>query len=136
MKVLMISKALVVGAYHKKLEELARLGVELHIVVPHTWGNQRLEILEGNGYAIHPLEIKFNGKNHFHFYKRLYQIVREVKPEIIHIDEEHYSVVTFQAMRLARKLEQGHFFSHGKTSIKDTLSHFHGLKDTISGMQM
>ena len=40
----MISKALVVGAYHKKLEELAKLGVDLHLVVPQFWGHQKLEI--------------------------------------------------------------------------------------------
>lgn len=99
----MVSKALVVGAYHKKLKELANLGVELHLVVPEAWGNQKLEVFEGNGYAIHSLRIVFNGKNHFHFYLGLSQIIKKVKPDIIHIDEEHYSLVTFQAMKLAKE---------------------------------
>lgn len=33
----MISKVLVVRAYHGKLEELARLGLELHLVVPTSY---------------------------------------------------------------------------------------------------
>lgn len=103
MKVLMISKALVAGSYHKKLEELAGLGVQLYIVVPHSWSKQRLEIQAGKGYAIHPLKITFNGKHHFHFYKGLSQVFEEVSPDIVHIDEEHYSIVTLQAMRLAKK---------------------------------
>ncbi|MGD0283476.1 MAG: glycosyltransferase family 4 protein [Dissulfurispiraceae bacterium] len=103
MKVLMISKALVVGAYHKKLEEIAKLGVDLHLVVPQSWGHQKLEISKGNGYAIYPLSSFFKGKNHFHFYMYLWHTIKKIKPDIVHIDEEHYSIVTFQAMRLAKK---------------------------------
>ena len=48
MRVLMISKALVVGAYQKKCEELARLpGMDLHVVVPPAWqepGGRRLVV--------------------------------------------------------------------------------------------
>jgi glycosyltransferase involved in cell wall biosynthesis len=105
MKVLMISKALVIGAYHKKLEELARLGIELILIVPPTWRNQKLEIRNGNGYTIYPMKVMFNGYNHFHFYLGLYEVVKKkIKPDIVHIDEEHYSLVTFQAMRLAKRL--------------------------------
>ena len=43
LRVLMISKALVVGAYQRKLEEIARYpDVELTAVVPTAWGGQRL----------------------------------------------------------------------------------------------
>jgi glycosyltransferase involved in cell wall biosynthesis len=105
MKVLMVSKALVVGAYHKKLEALARLGIELSLIVPPLWSNQKLEIWNGNGYTIYPQKAIFNGYNHFHFYLGLYAIIKKkIKPDIVHIDEEHYSLVTFQAMRLAKKL--------------------------------
>ncbi len=101
----MVSKALVVGAYHKKLEALARLGIELSLIVPPSWGNQKLEIRNGNGYTIYPVKAMFNGYNHFHFYLGLYEIIKKkIKPDIVHIDEEHYSLVTFQAMRLAKKL--------------------------------
>mgnify|MGYP001118916592 CR=1 FL=1 len=42
MRVLMVSKACVVGAYQKKLEELAALpGVELTAVVPPEWRDER-----------------------------------------------------------------------------------------------
>ena len=99
----MISKALVVGAYHKKLEELARLGVEVHLVVPISWGSLTLEVKDGDGYTIYPLRIIFNGHNHLHFYVGLSEVIGKIKPDIIHIDEEYYSIVTFQAMRLARK---------------------------------
>jgi len=42
MRVMMVSKALVTGAYQRKLEELARLpGVELSVVVPAYWREGR-----------------------------------------------------------------------------------------------
>ena len=42
MKVLMLSKACIVGAYQKKLEEMAALdGVELTVVVPPSWHDPR-----------------------------------------------------------------------------------------------
>ena len=57
MRILMLSKALVVGAYQKKAEELARLpGVELTVAVPPLWrepgvGPQELVLLCGGPRA-------------------------------------------------------------------------------------
>jgi len=103
MRILMISKALVIGAYHKKINELANLGVEVHLLIPTTWGSQAPEITKADGYAIYTLPIQFTGKNHFHFYNGLLSVIDAVRPELLHIDEEPYSVVTFQAMRHAKK---------------------------------
>lgn len=101
-RVLMVSKALVSGAYHKKLEELSGLGVDLHLIVPRMWGTQPLEVEKSGSYAIHPAKIYLNGKPHFHWYaSALERILCDEEPDILHIDEEHYSFVTFQAMRLA-----------------------------------
>ncbi len=50
-----------------------------------------------------PLNIYFPGQNHIHFYKGISSIINTIKPDIVHIDEEHYSFVTYQVMRLARK---------------------------------
>ena len=99
----MISKALVVGAYHKKAEEIAKRGVDLHVVIPRRWGDREPEIRDGTGYSMHLLPCLLSGHNHFHFYLRLAQCVQSVNPDLIHIDEESYSLVTFQAMRIARQ---------------------------------
>jgi glycosyltransferase involved in cell wall biosynthesis len=104
MRVLMISKALMVGAYHRKLEELAGLGIDLHVVIPDRWGTQSPEVTEGKGYVLRRVVAVFSGKNHFHFYPGLGKIVRLTKPDLVHIDEESYSFVTFQAMIIARRL--------------------------------
>lgn len=108
MRVLMISKALVVGAYQRKCEELARLpGVDLHVVVPEAWqepGGRRLvlERAHTEGYSLHVLPLAFNGHFHLHYYPGLGSIVRSVKPDIVHIDEEPYNLATWQALRLGR----------------------------------
>jgi glycosyltransferase involved in cell wall biosynthesis len=101
-RVLMISKALVTGVYHKKVEALARLGASMHLVLPAKWGKREAEISQSDNYDIYQLPVVFTGKNHFHFYLHLASLIDSVQPQIIHIDEESYSTVTFQAMRLAR----------------------------------
>jgi glycosyltransferase involved in cell wall biosynthesis len=103
LRVVIISKALIVGAYHKKLDELALLGVELSLIVPTVWGGLTPEKHEGNGYRIYPLDIFFPGHNHVHFYRGIGALINAIKPDIVHIDEEHYSFVTYQIMRLAKK---------------------------------
>ena len=68
----MISKALVVGAYQKKAEELAKLGVDLMVVVPPSWilegKPQRLERTYTSGYQLAVEPIALNGHFHMHFY--------------------------------------------------------------------
>lgn len=112
MKVLMLSKACIVGAYQKKLEEMAALpGVDLTVVVPPSWADPRaptrLEKVHTKGYELIVSDIAFNGNYHLHFYPKLGSIVRRVKPDIFHIDEEPYNLATFLAMRLARSVRAG-----------------------------
>jgi glycosyltransferase involved in cell wall biosynthesis len=107
MKVLMLSKACIVGVYQKKLEEIAAIdGVDLTVVVPPSWADPhmptRLEKLHTKGYELIVSNIAFNGNFHLHFYPWLHQIVRRVRPDVFHIDEEPYNLATFHAMGLAQ----------------------------------
>ncbi|GAC1565348.1 MAG: glycosyltransferase family 4 protein [Ktedonobacteraceae bacterium] len=116
MRVLMISKALVAGTSQRKLEELAKCpGVELTLVTPEYWlsddgSKQVLERLYTSGYRMLVTSIAFNGNFHLHYYPQLGKIMREARPEIVHIDEEPYNFSTFQAMRLARKIKARSLF--------------------------
>jgi glycosyltransferase involved in cell wall biosynthesis len=104
MKVLVLWKALVSEAYHKRFTELAKFkDVELTLVVPTEWDNTRLEKEYCKKCKIIPIKIVMNGYNHFHWYPGLAKIIRHVRPDILHIEEEHYSIVTYQAIRLAKK---------------------------------
>lgn len=108
MKVLMISKACVVGAYQKKLEEIAHHdGIELTAVVPPEWqderGTLRMERVHTTGYDLRVEPIVFNGHFHLHYYPTLGRVMREVQPDVVHIDEEPYNLATFRAMLAARR---------------------------------
>lgn len=104
----MLSKALVVGVYQRKLEELARIpGVELLVVVPPHWhearvGVQRLERLHTVGYRLVESPMRFNGHHHVHYYPNLGRIVRHFKPDVFHVDEEPFNFVTLHASILGR----------------------------------
>ncbi len=101
----MLSKALVVGAYQKKAEELAALpGVELTVAAPHSWNEpgaveQRLERRFTRSYQLVDLRIWFNGRHHIHFYPAIDRLVATIRPDVFHIDEESFNLATFLAMR-------------------------------------
>ncbi len=109
MRVLMLSKACIVGAYQRKLEELAARAPEmtLDVAVPPGWkdkgGVTRLELAHTRGYRLEVLPLAFNGQFHLHFYPTLGGLIREFRPDIVHIDEEPYNLATYLANRQARR---------------------------------
>ncbi|WP_040442398.1 glycosyltransferase family 4 protein [Ktedonobacter racemifer] len=109
MRVLMISKALVGGTSQKKLEELAKCpDIDLTLATPSYWlhddgSKLNLERLYTSGYRMIETPMRFNGRYHLHYYPELGKIVREVRPDIVHIDEEPYNFATYHATRLAVK---------------------------------
>lgn len=109
MRVLMISKACVVGIYQRKLEEMARHSdLDLTLVVPSEWrdpsGVQPLERVYTHGYRLEVAPLRLNGNFHLHHYPTLGQIMREVRPQIVHIDEEPYNVAAWQALWHAKRI--------------------------------
>jgi glycosyltransferase involved in cell wall biosynthesis len=105
-RVLMISKACVVGTYQRKLEEIAtHLGIKLSVVVPPYWDDPRgrllLERVHTQGYQLLVEPMRFNGSFHLHYYPHLRRVFDAVQPDIVHIDEEPYNLATAQALRLA-----------------------------------
>lgn len=99
LKVLMISKALVVGAYHAKLRELSRLGLELTVVVPQRWLGKDRETVQPDGYELLVMGCALSRTPHFHFYPKISEIVGRETWDLVHIDEEAYTVVTQHALR-------------------------------------
>lgn len=108
MRVMMISKACLVGAYQRKLEEIARYSdVNLMVVVPSAWREEsrsiQLERAHTEGYDLVVEPVAFNGSFHFHFYPWLAGRIKAFRPHVVHIDEEPYNLATFQALWLARR---------------------------------
>lgn len=109
MRVLMVSKACLVGAYQRKLEEIAaHADVELAVIVPPHWReagrNVELEPVHTNGYQLIVERMRFNGHFHLHFYPGLRRHLETFRPDILHIDEEPYNLATFHALWLAQQM--------------------------------
>lgn len=108
MRVTMISKALVVGIYQQKCEALARRGIELQVVVPPSWKDERGEMLleraYTSGYRLDVLPLARNGDFHTHWYRELGPVLRDFRPDIVHIDEEPYNLSAWQMQRYANQL--------------------------------
>ena len=139
-RVLLVSKALIAGAYQRKAALLARMGVDLTVVVPPYWKDDagRKAPLEqasldearlgggapagaggaggAGGYRLVVEPMALNGHFHTHFYPRLAARVREVRPQILHMDEEPYNLATAQAFWIARRAGRGPSSSPGRTS--------------------
>jgi glycosyltransferase involved in cell wall biosynthesis len=107
-RILTISKPYVCGPYRKKLTLLAEdPRFEVGLVCPEEWGSQKFE--EPTKEVSSKLWIKsvptyFSNKNHFHMYKNLLKVVEEFKPDILNVEEEDYSLVTWQGFRIAKKV--------------------------------
>ncbi len=109
MHVVIVSKALVVGAYQRKLEELARLpDIALTAIVPPGWHGRSdsapLELVHTSGYTMIVAPIAFNGQYHLHFYPTLGRLLQRIRPDVLHMDEEPYNLATWHALRVAEAI--------------------------------
>jgi glycosyltransferase involved in cell wall biosynthesis len=115
MRVLMLSKALVTGAYQRKCELIAaHPDVQLTVLVPSAWrtGNQltRLERIHVQNYTLSEIPIRFNGNFHLHHYPTLEREIQALRPDVVHIDEEPYNFATWLALRSARSVRAKSLF--------------------------
>src|SRR5512136_1883060 len=97
LRVVLLSKALVVGPYQRKAELLAtEPDIDLTVVVPPLWRDgdhvQRLERRHTRGYRLVTTRVVAAGNFHLHFYPGFAQILDQVQPHVVHIDEEAYNL--------------------------------------------
>ena len=102
MKVLYLSKALSVAVYRDKLRSLSD-HVEVAGVVPERWGQNGIEENDGSVPEVVSWPVYLHGHNHFHLYRRPGELIEEMEPDLVHIDEEPYSAATFQLTRACRR---------------------------------
>jgi glycosyltransferase involved in cell wall biosynthesis len=108
-RVLMLSKACLVGAYQTKLEAIAAHdGIELMAIVPPSWddpdGRVVLERRFTQGYRLVVDSIRFNGHYHTYYFPNLPRRLAEFRPDIVHIDEEPYNLATWLALRQSHRI--------------------------------
>lgn len=103
-RVLFLSKPYVAASYRQKFQLMAAdPRFEIGLIVPHNWAGQDFETDLRDTYWIRRLPLFFNGRNHFHLYRGLAAAFDEFAPDVFNIEEEHYSLVTAQALLLAKK---------------------------------
>jgi glycosyltransferase involved in cell wall biosynthesis len=107
MRVVIVSKTFVAETAQRQLEWIARQpDVELTLVTPPFWRSddgRRLPFVPRfvEGYQVRKAPVVFNGQYHLYFYPGLGSVVRQQRPDLLHIDEEPYNPAGAQAQRLA-----------------------------------
>lgn len=108
-KALLISHAYVTYFNQRKIDALSKYNdLKIFLIVPEFWKdslrNIKLERNYSKDFTIVPAKVFFNGKIGGYFYlNRLFKILKDEKPDIIHIEEEPWSLVVFQVI-LYKKL--------------------------------
>jgi glycosyltransferase involved in cell wall biosynthesis len=124
MKVLMLSKNPVVGAYHAKLREMSRLGVDLTVVAPPGWDSQQTEDVKPDGYEFLIGKVRFAGPAlgrhayHLHYYPGISRLMEREKWDLVHIDEEPFNFCTYHALRACRRAGLKALFSTSQNIMK------------------
>jgi glycosyltransferase involved in cell wall biosynthesis len=111
LKVLIVSKILVVAAYRRKLEAIAaQPDIERLVAVTGAgWRepdgrNVSFEPSDAtDAYDLRVEPIWFNGSYHLFLWPRLGRVLREVRPDLVHIDEEPYNLATAHGTWLAQR---------------------------------
>ena len=120
--VLYVSKANIVATYRAKLRYLSK-HLRVTAIIPDRWGRHPVESSGDDRCNKDPttliqLHARLHGHNHFHWYPHVERILRDVRPDLIHIDEEPYSTVTFQLALLGSKFSIPSLFFVAQTLPK------------------
>lgn len=108
MKVLFISHSSVVASYQQKLCEMAKdEQMEVHLLVPRRWNEANRDV-EASGplsgaITLHVEDAYLIGRIAGYFFRpwAVAQLARHIRPDIIHIEEEPWSIACWQGVRAA-----------------------------------
>ncbi|MFW6108248.1 MAG: glycosyltransferase [bacterium] len=108
MRVVVTSHSYVVAANHAKLEHLARMPeVELSLICPRRVRRELMTVhVQRTGhpdYTIVPLRTAYVSHNYRFFYWSLGRALARLEPELLHIEEEPWSLAAWQAVRHRRR---------------------------------
>ena len=110
MKVVLISHSYIPEINQQKLEKISEYNdVDLYLITPQKWKHKlktySIEYPQTKNYEIIPKRTLMTIKGRLYFFPSLTKEIREIKPDIIHIEEEPWSLSCFQAMR-AKKISK------------------------------
>ncbi len=110
MRVVIVSKTFVAETAQRQLEWIARQpDIDLTLITPPAWRSDDGRMLTFvprfvEGYDVREAAVVFNGRYHFYLYRGLGALLRGLRPDLLHIDEEPYNPAGTQAQRLAHAL--------------------------------
>ncbi len=104
MKVLLVSHTYIIGEHHKKIEALVDKGINLFLIVPQKWINrdinQKLEYVHKDvkKFRIQTVRAYFYSFGSLIFYSpvEVLRIIKKFNPDIIHIEEEPWSLACLE----------------------------------------
>ena len=109
MKVLFISHSSVVLSYQQKLCELAKKpDIEVHLLIPRHWTEANRDVEAAGSLCpqvhLHVEKAYFVGRVGGYFFRlgSVQRLARQLKPDIIHIEEEPWSAACWQGIRAAK----------------------------------
>ena len=108
MRVLVYSHSYIVAANHAKLEHLARMDdVDLSLICPRRirreFGCYPVQRTQHPDYAIAPLRTVYPSHNYRFFYLSAGRAIARLAPDLLHIEEEPWSLAAWQAVRCRRR---------------------------------
>lgn len=109
-RILIVSHSSVVDIYQDKVRELAKYNsLQITLLIPSVYLEGAKLVcggIGGEGYKVEKLYAIFgkSGRQHLHFYPSLFFTLRRIKPDIIHLEEEPESLVSFETICLSKFL--------------------------------
>jgi len=110
MRILVISHSAIQPTYHRKFEEISKLGdVSIRVIVPEKWveNTQVLHFskIDKPNLTFIPAKVTFPGYgSRFFFISNIAKHFYEFKPNIIHLEEEPWSLCAIQTIILRKIL--------------------------------
>ena len=127
-KVLLISKA----PRYLSLKPLAGYGqLQLSLICPAEFRGERLNFSSCNGVSLFTEKLLFSNSFHFSFYPRLGSLVRELKPDLVHLDDEPYNVVAFHCAAILNKLRIKYLFVSWQNIFKTYPPPFESMEQYV-----
>jgi glycosyltransferase involved in cell wall biosynthesis len=129
-RVLYVSKASRVPAHRSKLARLGR-HVKLTLLVPDRWGPTPRERFADATYPVVELPAFFHGHNHLHVYRGLSDVLVPRAFDLVHVDEEPYSLATAQVVSRARAVATPSLFFAWQNIDKQLPPPFGALREGV-----
>lgn len=109
MRVIIISHSYIPKMNQQKLEKISEYsGVELYLITPYKWGHKlkeySLEFPQNSDYEIIPKKPFLTNRGSLYFLPFLSREIKKINPDIIHVEEEPWSISCFQAMRAGKEV--------------------------------